>query len=87
MTTETLLQCIRERLSDLDYQKLDIIDDSAHHIGHKGAASGGLHFHLIITSTTLNALSRIEAHRAIYQRLNDLIPLPIHALQITLLRP
>ena len=84
MNTETLIQCIRERLSDLAYQKLDIIDDSAHHVGHAGAAGGGLHFHLIITSTALNALSRIEAHKAIYQRLNDLIPLPIHALQISI---
>ncbi len=77
-------ELIRHRLADLPYQHLEIIDDSENHRGHAGAAAGGKHFQLIIHAECLKPLSRIKAHREIYTRLMDLIPLPIHALQITL---
>ena len=75
---------IRERLTDLPYQSLEIIDDSAKHRGHPGAKAGGEHYHLIIDAPSLAGLSRVQAHQEIYARLADLIPLPIHALQISL---
>ncbi len=74
---------IRQRLADLPYQYLEIIDDSEKHRGHAGALAGGKHFQLIITADCLKDLSRLSAHREIYARLEDLIPLPIHALQIS----
>lgn len=85
--TTPVAELIRDRLTDLQYQSLEILDDSARHRGHEGAKNGGGHYHLIIESNTLQALSRLAAHREIYRRLDDLIPLPIHALQITLRRP
>lgn len=79
------MELIQQRLQDLEPESIEIQDDSAQHRGHAGAAAGGGHYHLFIQAASLNALGRVAAHRAIYQRVQDLIPLPIHALQITLL--
>lgn len=76
---------IRERLAGLGLEHLDIFDDSERHRGHVGAQAGGGHYHIKIKAKSLVGLPRLAAHRAIYQCLADLIPMPIHALQITLL--
>lgn len=80
----TVPDLIQQRLHDLSLEQLDIIDDSAKHHGHPGALIGG-HYHLHIKAQALQGLSRLEAHRLVYQRLSDLMPSPIHALQITFL--
>lgn len=78
------MDVIRQRLQALEPETLEIRDDSAQHRGHAGAAAGGGHYHVLIKAASLKALGRVAAHRTIYQRVQDLIPLPIHALQITL---
>lgn len=62
---------------------LEIIDDSDQHKGHPGAAAGGGHYTIIITSQHFHGKTRIEAHREIYAVLADLIPQEIHALKIS----
>jgi BolA family transcriptional regulator, general stress-responsive regulator len=79
------MDLIRERLLELQPETLEIIDDSEKHRGHPGASTGAGHFKVIIKAKSLSGLSRLESHRAIYQRINDLIPKQIHALQIELL--
>lgn len=61
---------------------LSIIDDSASHAGHAGAASGAGHFTVKITSTAFEGKSMIERHRMVYQALSDMLDIDIHALQI-----
>ncbi|OGT37009.1 MAG: hypothetical protein A3F12_01030 [Gammaproteobacteria bacterium RIFCSPHIGHO2_12_FULL_38_14] len=61
---------------------LQVIDDSAAHQGHAGHQAGGRHFTIMISADSLNHLSRIDAHRQIYALFTDLMPHPIHALQI-----
>lgn len=79
----TLADIIRERLEkNFSPKQLTIIDDSEKHKGHPGARGGGLHFTVIIAADCFKNCSRIEAHRQIYQVLNDLIPEKIHALSI-----
>jgi BolA protein len=80
------IELIRTRLLALEPQQCDIIDDSEKHRGHAGALAGGGHYHIKIAAQGLTGLSQIAAHRAIYQCLGDLIPLPIHALQITIIK-
>lgn len=82
----TTIELIHQRLQDLEPEWIEIQDDSDQHRGHAGAVAGGGHYHLSIRAKSLNTLSRVAAHRAIYQRVQDLIPLPIHALQISLLK-
>ena len=53
-----------------------IDDDSAEHAGHAGAAAGGGHFSLMIVSEQFAGLSRLARHRAVLDRVGDLIPHP-----------
>jgi BolA protein len=78
---------LEERLAPLAPTMLEIRDDSAKHAGHAGAASGARHFSVTIVSEHFLGLPRIARHRAILQRVGDLIPYPVHALAINALAP
>ena len=73
---------LRERLAPLDPTLVDIHDDSAEHAGHAGAAGGGGHFSVTIVSEAFKGLPRLARHRAVLERVGDLIPHPVHALAI-----
>lgn len=81
-----LTDLIKERLSILQPISLSIKDDSAMHAGHAGNTGGG-HFTLSIVSSQFSQKSQIIRHRLIYQVLDDLIPLQIHALSILAISP
>jgi BolA protein len=70
------------RLASLAPRVLEIRDDSQKHAGHAGAASGAGHFSLTIVSEHFLGLTRLARHRAILERVGDLIPYPVHALSI-----
>ena len=78
---------LKDRLAPLAPVVLDIADDSAEHAGHAGAAAGGGHFSLLIVSEQFAGLSRLARHRAVLDRVGDLIPLPVHALAIRAYTP
>jgi BolA protein len=78
---------LQQRLAVLDPQSCQIIDDSAAHAGHAGAASGAGHFHVTITAQKFNGLKLIERHRLVYHAVGDLMQTDIHALVITALAP
>jgi len=61
---------------------LDVIDDSAKHIGHAGSAEGAGHYTIVIAAKCFTNKSRVVIHREIYSVLSHLIPSQIHALQI-----
>jgi BolA protein len=77
---------IRRRLTVLEPQLLEIVDDSAQHAGHAGNKGGG-HFTLTVVSSHFSGKSQIMRHRIIYQALQDLIPSRIHALSISAYAP
>jgi BolA protein len=77
-----LIDLIKTRLSELNPQSLEIIDDSAQHKGHAGNTGGG-HFTLKIVSSQFSQKSHIIRHRLIYHALADLI----HALSILAISP
>ncbi|HEX4885507.1 MAG TPA: BolA family protein [Casimicrobiaceae bacterium] len=78
---------LRARLAPLDPLLVDLADDSAEHAGHAGAASGGGHFSLVIVSKAFSGQSRIARHRAVLDRVGDMIPHPVHALAIQAYAP
>ena len=82
----TLVEEIRTRLARLEPLQLDIEDDSARHAGHAGN-QGGAHINLTLVSSHFSQKSPIMRHRIIYQALNDLMPLRIHALSLHALAP
>ena len=78
---------LQQRLAPLAPAVLELADDSAEHAGHAGAAGGGGHFSLLIVSEQFTGLTRLARHRAVLERVGDLIPYPVHALAIRAYTP
>jgi len=85
--TASTADLLRNRLAPLSAAVLELADDSAEHAGHAGAAGGGGHFSLLIVSEQFAGLTRIARHRAVLDRVGDLIPHPVHALAIRAYTP
>ncbi len=81
------LQRIHERLQSLHPEICELRDDSHLHAGHAGAASGGGHFHLKISTAEFTGLNRINRHRLVYDALGELMHSEIHALSIEAYAP
>lgn len=64
-----------------------LVDESALHAGHAGAASGAGHYRLRVVSPLFEGQNRINRHRLVYDCLRDLMHTEIHALAITALAP
>ena len=78
---------LTSRLEALAPIALEIRDDSAQHVGHAGAAGGAGHFSLMIVSEHFLGMTRLARHRAVIDRVGDLIPYPVHALAIAAYAP
>jgi BolA protein len=67
---------------------LRIVDDSARHAGHAGAAPGGeTHFSVLLVADAFRGQSRIARSRAVHAALADQFAGGLHALALTLLTP
>lgn len=86
MLEDTIAQ-IRDRLSTLEPEAIEVVDDSAAHRGHPGAASGGGHYRLRLISARFVGQSKVERHRLVYDLLTDLMQREIHALTMNLMAP
>lgn len=65
---------------------LDVFDDSARHVGHAGARTGG-HYRVSLVSAAFAGRTPIERHRMVYQALAPLMGRGIHALNISARAP
>ena len=74
---------LRARLTAaLQPDALEIVDESARHAGHAGAASGGGHFIVNIVSAAFQGKNLIQRHRMVYDAVGDMMHTEIHALSI-----
>ena len=84
----TVADDIRRRLGTLSPSRLELLDESAQHAGHAGAAPGGnTHWKLTIVSAAFTGNSTVARHRMIYEALGELMQNPIHALSISARAP
>ena len=67
--------------------ELEVIDESAAHRGHAGAAGGAGHFRVRMTSERFRGVSRLNRHRLVYDALQSEIGPEIHALALELFGP
>jgi len=82
------LDKIRDRLlANLGPAEIELEDESAMHAGHAGAASGGGHYRLRITSAKFAGLNLVTRHRLVYDAVHDMMHKEIHALAITAVAP
>lgn len=67
---------------------LDIVDDSAKHIGHAGHdGRGESHFAVSVVSAAFDGLSRVERQRLVYGLLAEELADRVHALSLRTLTP
>ncbi|MCY7270447.1 MAG: BolA family transcriptional regulator [Sphingomonas bacterium] len=80
---------IRQRLvAALAPTRLELDDQSDHHIGHAGHdGHGESHFALVIESAAFAGLNRVARQRTVYAALGDLMEQRVHALTIRALAP
>ena len=79
---------MRRRLAALAPARLELLDESAQHAGHAGAAPGGnTHWRLTLVSAAFEGKPTVARHRMVYQALGDLMQHPIHALTISARAP
>ena len=84
----TVAEQMRERLAVLAPARLELLDESAKHAGHAGAAPGGnTHWKLTIVSAAFAGKPTVARHRMVYEALGGLMQNPIHALEIAARAP
>jgi BolA protein len=81
------LEEMRQRLAALAPVSIDILDDSARHIGHEGAKGGGGHYQLRMVTARFSGLALPARHRLVYDALGPMMQHTIHALSIKAYAP
>lgn len=81
------LELIRQKLSVLEPEEVQIVDDSLRHAGHEGAKGGGGHYLLTIVSSKFAGKSALERHRLVYAALHEMMHKNIHALSVKAYTP
>ena len=73
----TVADDIRKRLAALSPTRLELLDESAKHAGHAGAAPGGnTHWKLTVVSAAFTGKPTLARHRMVYQALGELMQNP-----------
>ena len=68
--------------------RLEVVDDSAKHAGHAGAAAGGqTHYSVLVESGAFKSMSRVERSRAVHAVLAPEFEAGLHALSLKLEGP
>ena len=82
---ENYLKYIEKKLQQkINFESLEVIDNSAKHKGHKFFSKEKYHLHLKIKSLYLKSISRINAQKLIMNILKDELKNKIHALEISI---
>ena len=84
MNSLTYKERLRQKLeAALAPVNMEIIDDSARHVGHAGHdPRGETHFKLNIVSAAFTGLSTIARHRLVYGAISEEINERVHAVNI-----
>ena len=83
-TQEKIEQVLRQTLAAT---VVEVEDESALHVGHAGAASGGGHYRVKVVSPLFEGKSQVQRHRMVYDALAAEMQRTIHALALTTLAP
>ena len=82
---ENYLKIVEDKLKKkINLEKVEIINNSHKHKGHKFFSKEKYHLHLKIQSTYLKSLTRISAQKLIMSALKEDLKDKIHALEISI---
>ena len=82
---ENYFKDIEKKLKEkINFEKLEIIDNSQKHKEHEFFSEEKYHLHLKIKSLYLKSISRLSAQKLIMNILKDDLKTKIHALEISI---
>ena len=82
---ENYFKEIEKKLKEkINFEQLEIIDNSLKHKGHKFFSEDKYHLHLKIKSLYLKSISRLSAQKLIMSILKEDLKNKIHALEISI---
>ena len=81
------VELIRQKLAVLDPEHIEVVDESARHIGHEGAKAGSGHYFLTIVSRKFSGKPTLVRHRLVYTALEEMMHKDIHALGVKAYTP
>ena len=76
----TVAERIEVKLSALNPESLEVVDESTAHAGHEGARAGGGHYRLVIVARAFEGKPAQQRHRMVYEALGPMMKREIHAL-------
>tara|TARA_B100000029_G_scaffold67804_1_gene60395 strand:+ start:167 stop:421 length:255 start_codon:yes stop_codon:yes gene_type:complete len=80
---KSFIKFIEKKITDsIEISKIEIIDNSSKHEGHKSFVKGKLHLKIIIDSKYLKSLDKVEAHKKVMKILEKELGDKIHALEL-----
>ena len=82
---ENYFKDIEKKLKEkINFEKLEVIDNSHKHKGHKFFSEEKYHLHLKIKSLYLRSISRLSAQKLVMNILKKDLETKIHALEISI---
>ena len=86
MDINQLIAIVKKKLLDqINIESINIEDKSFLHKNHKGNQPGRFHLKLIIVSTELKNMNKIESNKKIYKILDKELKEFIHSIQILII--
>ena len=83
MDINELIAIVKKKLTDeIDIESIKIEDKSFLHKNHAGNQEGKYHLKIILSSSELKVLSRIESNKRVYKILDKELKEYIHSIQI-----
>ncbi|MDB2652146.1 BolA family transcriptional regulator [Candidatus Pelagibacter bacterium] len=83
MDINELIAIVKKKLTDqIDIESINIEDKSFLHKNHAGNQDGRYHLKIILSSSELKALNRIESNKRVYKILDQELKEHIHSIQI-----
>ena len=86
MDINELITIVKKKLlNQINIKSINIEDKSFLHKNHKGNQEGKYHLKLIITSSELKQMNKIESNKKIYKVLEKELKDSIHSIQILII--
>ena len=86
MDINQLIAIVKKKLlTQINIESINIEDKSFLHKNHKGNQPGRFHLKLIIVSTELKNMNKIESNKKIYKILDNELKEFIHSIQILII--
>ena len=86
MDINELITIVKNKLlNQINIESINIEDKSFLHKNHKGNQDGKYHLKLIITSSELKQMNKIESNKKIYKVLEKELKDSIHSIQILII--